>query len=94
MDERRLVVLAGNYREFTYWCHENGRNPRDRNLIYASEISRIRGLGPIRYITYGTWYMRRDSLEMHTYLIHLERRYPCPEQKPDGTPSATPSQET
>jgi hypothetical protein len=69
------VVLAGNYREFLFWCRENERNPRDRNLIYASEPQRIRGLGPIRFITYGTWYLRRDAWEMRGDLEHLEKRY-------------------
>jgi hypothetical protein len=72
--DRRLVVLAGNYREFIHWCYENERNPRDRNLIYASEMYRLRGLGPVRYITYGTWYMRRDAYEMADYLKYLEER--------------------
>jgi hypothetical protein len=92
--EPRLVVLAGNYREFQFWCRENERNPRDRNLIYASEMHRLRGLGPIRWISYGTAYMRRDYWEMRQYLTYLERRYQCPEQKPDGTQSETPSLET
>jgi hypothetical protein len=92
--EPRLVVLAGNYREFQFWCYENERNPRDRNLIYASEWYRLRGLGPVRYITYGTWYMRRDAWEMKSYLEYLERRYQCPEQKRDGTQSVIPSPET
>lgn len=92
--EPRLVVLAGNFREFQFWCRENNRNPRDRNLIYASEMHRLRGLGPIRWVSYGTAYMRRDFLEMREYLTYMERRYQCPEQKPDGMQSGTPSLET
>jgi hypothetical protein len=92
--EPRLVVLAGNYREFLFWCRENECNPRDRNLIYASDPSRLRGLGPVRWISYGTAYLRRDYWEMREYLTYLERRYQCPEQKPDGTQSETPSLET
>jgi hypothetical protein len=69
------VVLAGNFREFKFWCMENNVNPRDRNVIYASEPHRIRGLGPIRYVLYGTWYSRRDAWEMLDYLKHLEKRY-------------------
>jgi hypothetical protein len=70
------VVLAGNYREFLFWCRENNRNPRDRNLIYASEMHRLRGLGPIRFITYGTWADRGPrAWEMYDYLEHLEKRY-------------------
>lgn len=72
--DRLLVVLAGNYREFQFWCHENERNPRDRNLIYASEMHRLQGLGPIRFIRYGTWYMRRDADEILAYLKYREKR--------------------
>jgi hypothetical protein len=92
--EPRLVVLAGNFREFQFWCRENNRNPRDRNLIYASEMHRLQGLGKVRYITYGTWYLRRDAFEIHEYLIYLVRRQECLEQKPDGMQSETPSLET
>jgi hypothetical protein len=92
--EPRLVVLAGNFREFQFWCRENERNPRDRNLIYASEFHRLRGLGKVRYITYGTWYWRRDAWEIKNYLDYLVRREQCPEQRPGGTPLATPSPET
>jgi hypothetical protein len=92
--EPRLVVLAGNYREFLFWCRENERNPRDRSLIYPSDWWRLRGLGPIRVIRYGTWYMRRDIARIEETIYILERRYQCPEQKPDGTQSETPSLET
>jgi hypothetical protein len=72
----RLVVLAGNYREFLFWCRENNRNPRDRNLIYASEMHRLMGLGPIRLVTYGTWADRGPrAWEMYDYLKYLEERY-------------------
>jgi hypothetical protein len=74
--EPRLVVLAGNYREFLFWCRENNRNPRDQNLIYASEMHRIRGLGHIRVLTYGTWADRGpQAWEMYDYLKHVEKRY-------------------
>jgi hypothetical protein len=89
------VVLAGNYREFLFWCRENNRNPRDRNLIYARELHHIRGLGKIKFVTYGTWAQRGPrAWEMYDYLKYLERREQCPEQKPDGTPSVIPSPET
>jgi hypothetical protein len=91
--EPRLVVLAGNYREFQFWCWDNDRNPRDPSLIYARDISRLRGIGMARFVTYGTWYMRRDHWEIHAYLTRLERRYQCHEQKPDGMQSETPSPE-
>jgi hypothetical protein len=73
------VVLAGNFREFQFWCRENNRNPHDRNLIYASEMSRVRGLGAIRVVTYGTWVHRRDAFEMLDYLRRIKRRYAASE---------------
>jgi hypothetical protein len=74
-DSKITVVLARNFREFHFWCQENEVSPRDPSVIYASEMSRILGLGNIRVVTYGTWFHRRDAYEMLIYLRTVESRY-------------------
>jgi hypothetical protein len=70
----KTVVLAGNYREFQFWCRENDRNPRDRNLVFATEPRHIRGLGKVHVVRYGTYYMNPRGPEMSVYLRYLEGR--------------------
>lgn len=69
VSDRRTVVLAGSYQQFRAWCLDNDRNPRDPSLIYASGMHRIRGLRDFDYVVYGTWYARRDALEIHSLLV-------------------------
>jgi hypothetical protein len=73
-DTPLVVVLAGNYREFEFWCREIKISPRDRSVLFASGMHRIQGLGKIRYFTYGSWYMRQDGSELLHYLRYLEGR--------------------
>jgi hypothetical protein len=72
--ERRTLVFAGNYREFAHWCRENGRNPHDRNLIYASEWYRLQGLSDIDVVYYGTYYLRRDYDKIMEAIHWIGRR--------------------
>jgi hypothetical protein len=74
-DSEITVVLAGNYREFLRWCQENEVNPRDRSVVYASDVSRVRGLGLIRVETYGAWHRRQDGYDIFFYLRAVEKRY-------------------
>jgi hypothetical protein len=63
--EPRLVVLAGNYREFLFWCRENDRNPRDWNLTYVEQAYKLRGMHGFDYTIYGTFWDRRDSQDIY-----------------------------
>ncbi len=42
MDERRKVVITGNYRQFRDWCREN--NVPESRAIYADSHERLMGL--------------------------------------------------
>ena len=43
-EERRVTaILALNQADFAEWCTENGKNPRDRNLLMVTPAS-TRGL--------------------------------------------------
>lgn len=62
--DRRTVVLAGTYQQFRYWCIDNGRNPHDRLLTYASEAYKLRGMRDFDFVIYGTFWARRDAEEI------------------------------
>lgn len=72
--DRRTLVFAGNYREFEFWCRENGRHPRDRNLIYASEWYRLQGLSDLDVVYYGTYDLRRDYFQIMESIHWIGRR--------------------
>lgn len=73
--EHLLVVLAGNYREFLFWCRENERNPSDRNLKYVDQAYKLQGMSGFDHIIYGTFWDRRDSLEIYSAMrARLEKR--------------------
>lgn len=56
----KLVVIAGNHRQFQNWAYENRVNPND--AIYVSDEYRLRGyrIKPFQVIRYGTYYERPD----------------------------------
>ena len=62
------VVIALKAADFDQWCKDNGKNPRDRNLLLATPGS-VRGLQKARLeITpRGMW--RPDIRELMTALV-------------------------
>ena len=73
----KVIVIAGNYREFCYWCSENHVARRDPNVIYASGPQRLRGLrGPLVVLRYGTYYERRDLSDIEGFISVIERTTP------------------
>lgn len=74
MDETppTTVVVAGNYQQFLDWCRDNRRRPTERWLRYANEGgTNLFGLRKVHFIWAGTWYDRRDILQ----LVEMENRY-------------------
>lgn len=70
-----LLVIAGDYRQFVYYCHEHGLNPR-RDARYVRDLQDVRGLGnEVRFTFYGTWSERWRNLQgALDYLEYLERQ--------------------
>jgi hypothetical protein len=57
----KILVIAGNYREFEYWCGMHRINPKHSDPFkYYNYPSSIKGLKLSDVIRYGTWYNRVD----------------------------------
>lgn len=61
------VVIALKSTDFDQWCKDNGKNPRDRNLLLATPAT-VRGLQNARLevTPQGMW--RKDIHELMTTL--------------------------
>jgi len=62
---RRIYVIAGNYREFIYWCKDNRLSRNDPMVRYVSDFSKL--MGAIieeskgdKVVLYGTYESRMD----------------------------------
>lgn len=72
MNKDFRVIIAGSYREFVFWCDQNGMSPKDhRNIMYVSEPEQLCGLQFKReqVIRTGTYFMRDDINEIEHELI-------------------------
>lgn len=59
----RLLVIAGSYAQFRYYCDEHRLNPWT-DAKYVRNVIDVRGLPEeSRYVTYGTWAERWRELE-------------------------------
>lgn len=54
------MILAGNAREFSIWCHQNKISMNDPNVRYVTNAESLYGLVNFRLIRFRTWYARRD----------------------------------
>ena len=69
----RIVVLAGNLREFHAWCHATGHSPRERGVKYATGPHTLHALDRARVVRYGTWQERPDSQDLQKAANRLEQ---------------------
>lgn len=42
-----IVVVAGNYTQYTHWCRKYGFNPHDPSLVHVGRPERLRGLNNV-----------------------------------------------
>lgn len=70
---RRCAVIAGNYREFTDWCREQGISPRDPGVLYATPES-LRGHNDVEVRRTGSWAERDDLADIEDVLRLVNRR--------------------
>ena len=72
-DEGPILVIAGNYSQFVFWCREHEINPRDTHKArYVRDWNDLRGRRGCRYVFYGTTYERRDIPEIYNTLRVIE----------------------
>jgi hypothetical protein len=80
-----ILVIAGNYRQFVFWCREHNIDPRNtRKAVFLGEndsARRIQGRHGNPYIKIGTFYERRDLLEVNQHLHIIEA---VPLEETDG----------
>lgn len=71
----RLLVIAGDVRQYRRFCRENHLHPR-RGARYVSSIQDVRGpSGFIAYVRVGTYAERwRDSEELGEIFAYLRHR--------------------
>jgi len=48
------IVIAGNHREFEYWIHEHGHDPK--YYTYVEDANKLRGLHNCTIITVGRFW--------------------------------------
>lgn len=68
MSEGKLV-LAGNYNQFIRWCEENKENPRKHTFISDGDCLQGRRLVPSQIVRYGTFFERRDLIEIERMIL-------------------------
>ena len=72
-DQLPILVIAGNYRQFVYWCREHEISPSDTKRVrYVSEPHVVLGRHGNPYVTVGTFYGRRDMSEIYRELRIIE----------------------
>lgn len=72
---RYIYVVAGNYREFMFWCKENKVRRNDQRVHFISDFSRLMGVRieehkGDRVVLYGTYESRMDWLFIVEELKH------------------------
>lgn len=70
---QRVAVIAGNYRQFTGWCRDQGIHPHSPQVIYAASPSRLRGYSDLKVERVGTWHERDDLREIEEELRIVNR---------------------
>lgn len=75
--KRLTLVLAGSYRQYEQWCWANGLNPRDRtSQRYVGDPMDCRAISSdyeVRILIHGTFWDRRDAVELYEWASRAER---------------------
>lgn len=73
MADLPILVIAGDYRQYVFWCREHEINPNDMKRVrYVRDWNSICGRRGNPYVTYGTYYQRRDMVEIRQALKVIE----------------------
>ena len=75
-----IAVIAGSYNQYREFIREN--NVDSKEYFYVSSFERILGMRKLKYILYGTWYIRTDFDKIYQRLQIAEfEEIDKPEQK-------------
>ena len=64
MESKKIIVLAGNRREFNNYLDEKGLTNFAGNYIYGAEPHNIMGIEAEKVEVIGTFWDRKDALIM------------------------------
>lgn len=75
-----IAVIAGSYNQYREFIREN--NVDSKEYFYVSSFERILGMRKLKYILYGTWYIRTDFDKIYERLQIAEfEKIDKPEQE-------------
>ena len=75
-----IAVVAGSYGQYREFIREN--NVDSKEYFYVSSFERILGMRKLKYILYGTWYIRTDFDKIYQRLQIAEfEKIDKPEQE-------------
>ena len=75
-----IAVIAGSYNQYREFIREN--NVDSKEYFYVSSFERILGMRKLKYILYGTWYIRTDLGKIYQRLQIAEfEKIDKPEQE-------------
>jgi hypothetical protein len=69
----KIYVIAGNAKEFNFWCNENKVSPHSPLVSYVHDVNCLRGLRNPRIEVYGTYRARKDKEELDEVVRHACR---------------------
>lgn len=67
----KIFVVAGNYRQFCFWCDENKISKNSPLVSYIDEsygIYKMQGISNPNVVYYGTYYKRNDIEEIELFI--------------------------
>jgi hypothetical protein len=60
---KQICVLAGDYKQYQEWLRKNKLTPHE--AFFADDCETTRGMEISKIIITGTFFERRDSLELY-----------------------------
>ena len=69
----KTIVVARNWRDYTDWCRDNDRHPHDRDMVFASSSSRVRGYSaPVELVVTSGGAGRSDLAAIRREIAFIE----------------------
>jgi len=69
MDKKFKMVLAGNFEEYQYFLSSIFPHEAQALYVYAHNVDKVRGLRYDSVIVIGTFYDRKDAMELRDEVI-------------------------
>lgn len=73
MSDLPILVIAGDYGQYMYWCYEQRLNPR-KDAVYISSGYQLNGRSGNEIVFTGTWGHRRDAIELYALVQYVRMK--------------------